>query len=146
MKWGLSTLKRKTEVLCLFFFFLNNFFIIMVRNPTQILEPVPPALPRTPKLQHSIWKKEWNEIDYFGIFLPFPCLGVLMMGIERSFHCLEVYIEWNGQKGTLISLYSLKTSNFHSPQNQEESQGMKFNLMKFLLKLPKHPYIFNLLI
>ena len=25
--------------------------------------------------------------------------------------------EWNGLEGTLIPLYSLKTSNFHSPRN-----------------------------
>ena len=28
--------------------------------------------------------------------------------------------EWNGQEGTIIHLYSLKTSNFHSPRNWEE--------------------------
>ena len=51
--------------------------------------------------------------------------------------------EWNGQKGTLILLYSLKTSNFHSPRNWEVQEGMELDLIIFLLKLPKYPYIFN---
>ena len=51
--------------------------------------------------------------------------------------------EWNEYEGTLIPLYSLKTSNFHSPRNWEELEGMKFDLMIFLLKLPKYPYIVN---
>ena len=45
--------------------------------------------------------------------------------------------EWNEYEGTLIPLYSLKTSNFHSPQNWEEWEGMKLDLMIFLLKLSK---------
>ena len=48
--------------------------------------------------------------------------------------------KWNGSKGTLIPFYSLKPSNFHSLRNWEE---MKLDLMIFLLKLPKYPYIFN---
>ena len=48
--------------------------------------------------------------------------------------------EWNEYEGTLIPLYSLKTSNFHSPQNWEELEGMKLDLMIFLLKFPKYPY------
>ena len=51
--------------------------------------------------------------------------------------------KWNGWEGTLIPLYSLKTSNFHSLQNWEEWEGMKLDLMIFLLKLSKYPYIFN---
>ena len=51
--------------------------------------------------------------------------------------------EQNGQEGTLIPLYSLKTSNFHSPRNQEEWEEMKLDLMIFLVKLPKYPYMFN---
>ena len=51
--------------------------------------------------------------------------------------------EWNELEGTLIPLYSLKTSNFHSPRNWEEWEGIELNLMNFLLKLPKYPYIFN---
>ena len=53
--------------------------------------------------------------------------------------------EWNWYKGTLIPLYSLKTSNFHSSRNWEEYEGIKLDLMSFLLKLPKYPYIFNFL-
>ena len=45
--------------------------------------------------------------------------------------------EWNGYEGTLISLYYLKTSNFHSPQNWEEWEGMKLYLINFLLKFTK---------
>ena len=51
--------------------------------------------------------------------------------------------EWNGYEGTLIPLYSLKTSNFHSPRNWEEWKGMRLNLMNFLLKLWKYIYIVN---
>ena len=53
--------------------------------------------------------------------------------------------EQNGQEGTLISLYSLKISNFHSSRNWKEWEEMKLDLMIFLVKLPKYPYIFNLL-
>ena len=45
--------------------------------------------------------------------------------------------EWNGYEGSLISLYYLKTSNFHSPQNWEEWEGMKLYLINFLLKFTK---------
>ena len=45
-------------------------------------------------------------------------------------------------EGILTPLYSLKTLNFHSPKNREELAGMKLNLMNFLLKLSKYPYIF----
>ena len=51
--------------------------------------------------------------------------------------------KWNEYEETLIPLYSPITSNFHSPQNWEEWEGMKLDLMIFLLKLPKYPYIFN---
>ena len=53
--------------------------------------------------------------------------------------------EWNEWEGTLIPLYSLKTSNFHSPRNWEEWEGTKLDLMIFLLKLRKYPCIFNYL-
>ena len=49
----------------------------------------------------------------------------------------------NRWEGTLIPLYSLKISNFHFLQNWEEWEGMKLDLMIFLLKLLKYPYIFN---
>ena len=39
------------------------------------------------------------------------------------------------KKKILIYLYSLKTLNFHSPKILEEFDGMKLNLMKFLLRL-----------
>ena len=51
--------------------------------------------------------------------------------------------EWNGYEGTFISFYFLKISNFYSPRNWEEWEGMKLDLMIFLLKFPKYPYIFN---
>ena len=44
--------------------------------------------------------------------------------------------EWNGLEGTLIPLYFLKTSNFHSPRNCEEWEGMKLNLMIFFTQTP----------
>ena len=34
--------------------------------------------------------REWNEKNIFKIFLPFPCLEVLIKGIENSFSHLEV--------------------------------------------------------
>ena len=37
----------------------------------------------------------------------------------------------------------VKTSNFHSLRNWKEEEGMKLDLMTFLLKLQKYPYIFN---
>ena len=52
----------------------------------------------------------------------------------------------NGYEGTLILLYSFKISNFHSSWNWEEWEGMKLDLIIFLLKLPKYPYVFNLFI
>ena len=36
--------------------------------------------------------------------------------------------------------FSLKTSNFCSPQNWEEWEGMNLGLMKFLLKPLKYPF------
>ena len=47
--------------------------------------------------------------------------------------------EWNRYEGTLILLYSLKISNFHSLQNLEEWEGMKLDLMIFFTKTPKIP-------
>ena len=41
--------------------------------------------------------------------------------------------EWNGYEEILILLYFLKTLNFHSLQNWEELEGMKLDLMNFLL-------------
>ena len=46
--------------------------------------------------------------------------------------------ELNGLEGTLISIYFLKISNFYSPKNWEELEGMKLYLLNFLLKLPKY--------
>ena len=79
---------------------------------------------------------ECSSIPLFGNFnggngKPIPLFGNLS---KR---------ESNGQEGTLISLCSLKTSNFHSPQNQEELERIELDLMIFLLKLPKYPCIFN---
>ena len=51
--------------------------------------------------------------------------------------------EWNEYERTLIPLYFLKTSNFHSSRNWEELEEMKLDLMIFLLKLSKYPYIVN---
>ena len=47
--------------------------------------------------------------------------------------------EWNEQEGTLIPLYSLKTSNFHSSRNWEKWEGMKLDLMIFFTKTLKIP-------
>ena len=47
--------------------------------------------------------------------------------------------EWNGQEGTLIPLYSLKISNFHSSRNWEKWEGMKLDLMTFFTKTLKIP-------
>ena len=54
--------------------------------------------------------------------------------------------EWNGYKGTLIPLYSLKISNFHSSRNWEEWKGMKLDLMIFFTKTPKIPLYIQLFI
>ena len=40
----------------------------------------------------------------------------------------------------LIPPFSLKTSNFFSPQNWEKWEGMDLGLMKFLLKSLKYPF------
>ena len=67
-----------------------------------------------------------------------------MKGIESPFPYLRVRVEGNEMNSReLIPLYSLKTSNFHSLRNWEEWEEMKLDLMIFLLKLPKYPYIFN---
>ena len=47
--------------------------------------------------------------------------------------------EWNEQEGTLIPLYSLKISNFHSSRNWEKWEGMKLDLMTFFTKTLKIP-------
>ena len=51
--------------------------------------------------------------------------------------------KWNEYEETLIPLYFLKTSNFHSLQNWKELEGIKLDLMNFLPKLPKYPYIYS---
>ena len=52
-------------------------------------------------------------------------------------------MEQNKQERTLIPLYSLKISNFHSLQNWEELEGIELDLMNFLPELPKYPFIFS---
>ena len=48
--------------------------------------------------------------------------------------------KWNDQERMLIPPFSLKTSNFCSPKNWEEWEGMDLGLMKFLLKSLKYPF------
>ena len=90
---------------------------------------------------------EWNEMKRINLeYSSIPLFGSFNGGNGKPIPFLFGSLsgrKWNWQKGTLISLYSLKTSNFHSPQNWEKWEGMKLDLMIFLLKLPKYPYIFN---
>ena len=69
-----------------------------------------------------------------------------MEGMENPFPYLGVWVGGNGigrRECSFISI-PLKLQIF-IPQNWEEWKGMKLDLMSFLLKLPKYPYIFNLL-
>lgn len=69
-------------------------------------------------------------MNNFGIFLSFPCLGVLIL-----FGTLN---EMN--EVTSIPPFSLiKTSNFHSLQNLEESKQMNLDLMMIGNKLQHIP-------
>ena len=51
-----------------------------------------------------------------------------------------------GRKEHSFLSIPLKTQIFIHPKNWEESKEMKLDLMNFLLKLPKYPYISSLLI
>ena len=84
---------------------------------------------------------EWNGKNIILEYSSLPLFGSFNGGNGKLIPSFER--EWNGQDGTLIPLYSLKTSNFHSSQNWEEWEEMELDLMIFLLKLPKYPYIFN---
>ena len=39
--------------------------------------------------------KVWNEMNYFGIFLSFSCLKVLMERMKKPFSCLKVQVRGN---------------------------------------------------
>ena len=54
--------------------------------------------------------------------------------------------KWNGYEGTLISFYSFKTSNFHSPQYWDVWEGMKLDLMILFTKTLKIPLYIQLFI
>ena len=49
-------------------------------------------------LLHFVWEegKEWNEKNYFRIFIPLPCLGVLVEGMER--HSFVWEFKWEERK------------------------------------------------
>ena len=54
--------------------------------------------------------------------------------------------KWNGYEGTLISFYSFKISNFHSPQYWDVWEGMKLDLMILFTKTLKIPLYIQLFI
>ena len=54
--------------------------------------------------------------------------------------------EWNEWEGTLIPLYSLKTSNFHSPLKLGRMGGNKIRFNDFFAKTPKIPMYIQLFI
>ena len=86
--------------------------------------------------QASFERREWNEIERIILkYSSFPLFGSFNGGNGKLIFLFGSLSEreWNGQKGTLIPLYSLKISNFQSPRNWEEWEGMKLNLMIFLL-------------
>ena len=89
---------------------------------------------------------KWKEMKKIILeYSSIPLFGSFNGGNRKLIPLFESLNrrEWNGQKGTLILLYSLKTSNFHSPRNWEEQEGKELDLIIFLLKLPKYPCIFN---
>ena len=67
-----------------------------------------------------------------------------MEGMESSFPYLGV-VGGNEMGRTEHSFLSiiLKPQIFIPSKNREEWEGMELNLMNFLLKLSKYPYIFN---
>ena len=93
-------------------------------------------------------RREWNRIEWNGIkriFLEYsslPLFGSFNGGNRMSIPLFGSLSgrEWNGQEGMLIPPFSLKTSNFCSPKNWEEWEGMNLGLMKFLLKSLKYPF------
>ena len=70
------------------------------------------------------------KMNYFGMFLPFPYLG-MVSGME-----------WNriGRKEHAFSLF-LQNLKYAFFQNRNELEEIKLGLIKFKLKLPKYPYI-----
>ena len=97
-----------------------------------------------------VWKEgmEWNGKEWKKIILEYssiPLFGSFNGENEKFIPLFESLSgrEWNEYKGTLIPLYSFKTSNFHSSRNREKWEGMELDLMNFLLKILKYPYIFN---
>ena len=100
-------------------------------------------MPRLERGNGMEWKKMKKKIilEYSSI----PLFGSFNRENEKFIPLFESLSgrEWNEYKGTLIPLYSFKTSNFHSSWNREEWERMELDLMNFLLKILKYPYIFN---
>ena len=93
--------------------------------------------------QGPFGRREWNGIKI--IFLEYSSL--LLFGSFNGVNGMSIPLfgslsgrEWNGQERMLIPPFSLKTSNFCSPKNWEEWEGMDLGLMKFLLKSLKYPF------
>ena len=92
----------------------------------------------------SFERREWNGMkriisEYsspplFGSFNGGNGKSILLFGsLSRR--------EWNGLEGTLIPLYSLKTSNFHSPPPSKLGGvgGNEIRFNDFFTKTPKIP-------
>ena len=65
--------------------------------------------------------------------------------LEYLFSCLSILIgdnEMSIRKYSFLFIH-LKSKKFHCPQNWEEFERIKLDLINFLLKLSKHSYIFT---
>ena len=71
----------------------------------------------------SFGRREWNGMKRIILeYSSIPLFGSFNGGNEKLIPLFGSLSgrEWNELEGTLIPLYSLKTSNFHSLRNWEE--------------------------
>ena len=82
--------------------------------------------------------KEWNERNIFEIFFLVLYFGVLIKGSFSCFEVKERMTDISRREDTLvITLYFLKTSNFHFLQNWEKFGGIGKRFNEIFTKIPK---------
>ena len=88
----------------------------------------------------SFRRREWNGIKRIILeYSSLPLFGSFNGLNGKSIISFRSLIgrEWNGYEGILISLYSLKTSNFHSPPKLGGIGGNEIKFNEFFNKILK---------
>ena len=106
-------------------------------------EPKPTQWYLNPLLSKaSFGRRKWNGIK--GIFLEYSSLLLFGSFNEGNGRFIPLFgslsmREWNEQEETLIPLYSLKTSSFHSPPKLGGMGKNEIRFNDFFTKTPKIP-------